>query len=268
MLGTTGAAYAIWFAGGFMLLTDAANLGNVFTHAISLFFIFLLPTLILRCLRGSDRYRRHLFLMAVAAGCINSFFDLLFNPPLGLSALVIGCALGVLNEKASVRDLARLTIIVAFGWAIGFFGTYVCRFAIAAALSDDPRQTLENIYTAGLFRLSGMEEKIKPWVGWATIQNFGYPMLKPSFAVFAVGSAAIMAHLWRSNRTLALRPINLVFLIPTPISVIWFEIFRNHSQHHHWFTYRSASFCLVGMAAFVIVSLIPPRQAHGALSRA
>ena len=57
------------------------------------------------------------------------------------------------------------------------------------------------------------------------------------------GAFAVL--LWRRFRQLNLRPVLWVFLVPIFVSVAWFEVFRNHSQHHHWFTYRSASFALV-----------------------
>jgi hypothetical protein len=89
---------------------------------------------------------------------------------------------------------------------------------------------------------------------WATIKNFGYPMLKPSFAVFVVITAVFAAALPALDYRAKPRPYLLALLAPALISVLWFEILRNHSQHHHWFTYRSASFSLVCLAAAVIFS--------------
>jgi hypothetical protein len=245
-----------WFAGGFILLTDAADLANVFTHSISLASIFSAAALMFWALKTG--HRRHLFLMAVAAGCVTSFFDLLFNPPLALSALIVAAAAALNRDELSARDIIRLALIIAVGWVIGFFGTYVCRFALAVALSDTPRETLQEIYTAGLFRISGTEYKIRQIVGWATVQNFGYPMIRPSFAVFVLFTAAVAATLWRRNRSVVLRPTYLALLLPAPICVFWYEVLRNHSQHHHWFTYRSASFALVCLAGSVIFSLSKP----------
>ena len=251
--GAQGAFIGAWFAGGYLLLTDGADLANVFTHAISLFTIFAAPTIAFWSLRAG--YKRHLFLIAVAIGCVNSFFDLLFNPPLGLSALIVGAAVALCDEDLSARDIVRLVLVVTFGWAIGFFGTYVCRFALAAMLSDDPLGTLKEIYIAGMFRVSGIEEKIRPIFFWATIKNFGYPMLRPSFAVFVLITGIFATSLWRTSHQIRLRPVFLVFLVPTFISVLWYEALRNHSQHHHWFTYRSASFALLCLGALVIFSL-------------
>ena len=258
LAGTQGPFLGVWFAGSFILLTDGADLSNVFTHSISLFSIFLTATIAFWIVRAG--YKQRLFGVVVAAGCLNSFFDLLFNPPLGLSALIVGAAAALCDEEMSVRETIKLSLIIAVGWAIGFFGTYVCRFAIAAGLSDDPIGTLKEIYTAGMFRIGGIEYKIRPIVGWATVQNFGYPMLRPSFAFFVAITAAVVAILWRGAHRINLRPALLAFLAPVLVSVPWFEIFRNHSQHHHWFTYRSASFALVCLGAFVVFSLTPPKS--------
>jgi hypothetical protein len=257
LAGTLGPLLGVWFAGGFILLTDGADLANVFTHSISLFCIFLTATIVFWSLRTGNKQR--LFLAVVAAGCLNSFFDLLFNPPLGLSALIVGAAAALCDEDTSVRELIRLALVIACGWAIGFFGTYLCRFALAAVLSDNPLETLKGIYTAGVFRIAGIEYKIRPIVFWATVKNFGYPMLRPSFAVFVAITAALVALLWRRFRQIELRPTLLAFLFPLFVSVPWFEVFRNHSQHHHWFTYRSASFALVCLSALVVFSLAPSR---------
>jgi hypothetical protein len=251
--GTRAQSLGIWFAGSFILLTDTADLGNVFTHSVSILTIFLAPVVAFWALRAG--YKQHLLLIAVAVGCANSFFDLLFNPPLGLSALIIGVAAALSDEDLAIRDVVKLVALVALGWAIGFFGTYVCRFAIAAALSDIPAQTLNEIYTAGMFRVSGTEDKIQQRVFWATIKNYGYPMLRPTFAIFVLISGLLAFRFWRSCQRIELRPVLLLFLVPTFVSVSWYEILRNHSQHHHWFTYRSASFSLLCLAAFVIFGL-------------
>lgn len=251
--GAQGALIGVWFAGGYMLLTDGADLANVFTHAISLFIIFSGAIIAFWALRAG--YKRNLFLIAVAIGCMNSFFDLLFNPPLGLSALIVGAAAALCDDDLSARDIIRLVLVVTLGWAIGFFGTYVCRFALAAILSDDPFGTLKEIYIAGMFRVSGIEEKIRPVIFWATIKNFGYPILRPSFAIFVLITGILAANLWRTFHQIRLRPVFLVFLAPSFISVFWYEALRNHSQHHHWFTYRSASFALLCLGALVIFSL-------------
>jgi hypothetical protein len=258
LAGAQGPFLGVWFAGSFILLSDGADLANVFTHSISLFIIFLTATITFWTLRAG--YKQRLFLVVVAAGCLNSFFDLLFNPPLGLSALIVGAAVALCDEEISIREMVRLALVIAFGWAIGFFGTYLCRFALAAGLSDDPLETLKEIYTAGMFRITGMEYKIVPVVFWATVKNFGYPMLRPSFAVFVVITGALATVLWRRFHRLNLRPVLLIFLAPIFVVVPWFEVFRNHSQHHHWFTYRSASFALVCLGALAIFSLTPPRK--------
>ena len=258
-----GALIGAWFAGGFILLTDGADLANVFTHSISLVSIFSAAALMFWALRAD--HRRYLFLMAVAAGCVTSFFDLLFNPPLALSALVVGAAAALNSDELQARDVIRLTLVIAFGWAIGFFGTYVCRFGLAVALSDTPRETFQEIYTAGMFRISGTEYKIRQIVGWATVQNFGYPMIRPSFGVFVLFTGMVAATLWRRHGTITVRPAYLALLLPTPICVLWYEVLRNHSQHHHWFTYRSASFALVCLAAAVLFSLSRPSNSLAAL---
>ncbi|MFX5972654.1 hypothetical protein ABTE98_20095, partial [Acinetobacter baumannii] len=67
-------------------------------------------------------------------------------------------------------------------------------------------------------------------------------MLRPSFAVFVAITAAFAAALRFGGYRWTWRPVLLILLAPGLISVLWFEALRNHSQHHHWFTYRSASF--------------------------
>ena len=247
-----GVFQGLWFGLGYLLLTDGANLGNVFTHSLSLLAIFSMPLAVFWAIKAG--VGRSLFLMAVAVGSVNAFFDLLFNPPLGLSTLVVATVAALTDKDLSARDVIRIIGVLSFGWAAGFFGTYICRFAIAALLSDSPLTTLQQIFAAGMFRVSGIEEKIETVMFWATIKNFGYPMLKPSFAVFVVVTAAFAAALPGLGYRAKTRPYFLALLAPAFISVLWFEVFRNHSQHHHWFTYRSASFSLVCLAAAVIFS--------------
>jgi hypothetical protein len=257
---TAGPINGLWFGLGYLMLTDGADLANVFTQTLSLLTIFALPIAIFWAIKAKVRWS--LLLLAVAVGSVNSFFDLLFNPPLGLSTLAIAVIAALAGEKLSVRGIARITATLALGWAIGFFGTYVCRFAIDVLLSDSPFATLQGIITAGLFRISGTEDKIKQVVFWATIKNFGYPMLRPSFAVFVVITGIYAIVLRARGYRLAPRPVLSILLAPCLISALWFEIFRNHSQHHHWFTYRSASFSLVCLAAALMFCL-SKEKGHG-----
>ena len=241
------ALFALWFAAGYLLLTDGADMGNVFTHGISLVEIFAAALGAFWAVKA--RSRVSLLSMAVLIGCVNSFFDLLFNPPLGLSALAVGVVAAKAQEPSTTRDILRTVVVLAIGWGIGFFGTYACRFVIALLLSPSPLATLQEIVEAGLLRVSGGGDKIKQVVGWATVKNYGYPMLRPSFAVFVAITAAFAAALRFGGYRWTWRPVLLILLAPGLISVLWFEALRNHSQHHHWFTYRSASFSLVCLAA-------------------
>ncbi len=241
----------IWFAFSYLLLTDGADLSDVFTQALSLLVIFLAPLVAYRL----AKLNYSPLLIAAVCGALNAFFDLLFNPPLGLSTLIVALVLARSDEKPAPLNNVGLVAIVILGWATGFFGTYLCRFAVAIMLSDNPFATIQQIAQAGLFRIAGMEEKIKPALFWATIVNFGYPMIRPSFAVFVVLTTALAIFLWLKNYRPALQSLSLVLLVPAAVSAAWFEIFRNHSQHHHFFTYRSASFSLVCIAAVAIFSL-------------
>src|SRR6266702_3782021 len=165
----SGVFQGLWFGLGYLLLTDGANLGNVFTHSLSLLAIFSMPLAVFWAIKAG--VRRPLFLMAVAVGSVNAFFDLLFNPPLGLSTLVVATIAASADKNLSARDIFRIIAVLSIGWAAGFFGTYICRFAIAALLSDTPLATLQQIFTAGMFRVSGIEEKIEPVMLWATIKK-------------------------------------------------------------------------------------------------
>jgi hypothetical protein len=257
---TESVIVGLWFATGFLLLTDAANLANVFAHSLSLLAIFSLPLAVFSGIKLDWKWP--LLSAAAGVGAVNAFFDLLFNPALGLATLVVAAAAALSDKDPSVRQTLRLIAVLSFGWAMGFFGTYLCRFAIAISLAEAPYEVLRQIVTAGLFRIGGTEEKIKQVVFWATIKNFGYPMLRPSFAVFVIITAMLVLSLRHAGRRFVLRPVHLALLAPTFLSVCWFEIFRNHSQHHHWFTYRSASFSLVCLAAVLTFSLSKQKRGN------
>lgn len=211
------------------------------------------------------RSRASLLSIAVAIGCVNSFFDLLFNPPLCLSALVVAVVAAYAEEGPTTRDVVRAIAVLSIGWAIGFFEAYACRFVMTLLLSPSPLATLQEIAAAGLLRVSGGGEKIKQIVGWAPAKNYGYPMLRLSFAAFVMISAATAAALRFTGYRWTWRPVLLILLAPGFISVLWFEILRNHSQYHHWFTYRSASFSLVCLAAVLMFGF--SKQDGGKINR-
>ncbi len=99
----SGVFQGLWFGLGYLLLTDGANLGNVFTHSLSLLAIFSMPLAVFWAIKAG--VRRPLFLMAVAVGSVNAFFDLLFNPPLGLSTLVVATVAASADKNLSARDI-------------------------------------------------------------------------------------------------------------------------------------------------------------------
>jgi hypothetical protein len=73
---TDGPLNGLWFAFGYLMPTDAANLANVFTHSLPLFMIFAFAAAFWAI---KARVKWSLLLVAVAVGCVNSFFDLLFR---------------------------------------------------------------------------------------------------------------------------------------------------------------------------------------------
>lgn len=255
-----GPLYGLWFAGSFVFLTDGANLAGSFTHALSLFSIFATPLAVLAALRRLGE--RFVFPLCVAAGSVLAFFDLLFNPPLGLMALMFA-VLAFAGLTHAPRDCVRLLGLTALGWGMGFFGTYAARFILAALFAPDPIGVIADVFHYAIIEFNGPRPGVVAAPFAATLLNYRTIIGPNSFLLFAGATVLFkLVLMWRGNGTPRLAW--WLPLLPAVVPVVWYEMLSSQSQVHYWFTYRAAAFSILCVATAILLVLPVPVRARTA----
>ncbi|MDR1633841.1 MAG: hypothetical protein LBS27_02715 [Bifidobacteriaceae bacterium] len=225
--------------------TDALMLpGGSQVHALSMGVCFAgVAGVVLAAKRGIGR----MALAAVVAGALINYFELINNAPL---AWVVTAGVGgiwFLWTGAPAARVAKASAAAAVGWMLGYAGAFVERWLTAVAAAG-PREALDQItqlvgIRAGLSHQSDYPT-VEAQFGLATrlnIRDFFALPLGPLVFVLAVAAAAVLvvAATRRAGPGALARFAACAWtcaLVP-----FWYEVMRNHSQMHSWFTFRAVA---------------------------
>ena len=185
------------------------------------------------------------------AAAVYCYVDLLTTPP-GAWALTAGVLAAVVWTRT--RDLGRtLTGLVLAGivWPVAFALTWVSRWLIAipfVGFSTVLTQVRDKI----LFRTEGQYAGVSDAL-WAPIgKNWHYWLdnVPTARGVLIVALVVAVAGLIAAARR-GWRPVVAGAVVASSALVVpvWYELLRNHSQIHAFFTYRSVTIAL-GLLAF------------------
>jgi hypothetical protein len=242
---------AMLLALAFILLTDAATPLNPMVHTIALLSVFAGGILVHRVALHRDL--RAVFLASVAAASVAGFVDLIYVPPLSAMVLAFAAVSGLAQSGAARwPTLARAVAAVLLAWAIGYLGTMALRVVASALVLPDPMTGARDFVAALAYRLNG-DVAIVPHPAFMQAFRMNFTALRASPFVTPVGILAFLlvvfrlARGWRPRRSAISAACVGIALIPLP----WYEVFRNHSELHFWFTYRWLAFsaCLLILAA-------------------
>lgn len=208
---------------------------------------------------AAARSRSLLAVAATAAGGLVAFTDRLTVSALAWAWVVFLAGVGAWLDTNSLRSTAGAQARAALLWAAGFVGVWIIKFASAAvALGTD--ETLSNLQKAIEFRVSGAYESVQQSIGHATLANLGFwlgtfPSASVAFLAVIVAAAASVFTWSRLGRH-HLSNAAALLAIPALIVPVWYELLRNHSQLHNWFTYRQLAGALgIVAASFAVVWL-------------
>ena len=202
----------------------------------SCFYVTLLSTIALLCLKGEKAYAP-LFLFT---GVATAFFDLLTFPLMtfGIPAAVL---LSLYREKTPEQRI-MLTIKNGLCWCAGFAGMWCSKWLIADIFTGSSviRDAAETI----LLRTSDSvaEEGIE---ALSVFSVFGRNILAFAFTPVTIAVIIYMiVYILRLKNHTSLRssaskllPYLFVFLIP----FLWYTFAANHSLLHFWFTNKALS---------------------------
>lgn len=196
--------------------------------------------------------KTRLFLFFMIWGMLTSYFDLL-TYPLYTWAIPTIWLLVVDKEDNSLWYYLKKVISTGCCWLIGYAGMWVSKWIIGGLILQ------RNIFQTAIdevFLRAGVEED----AAWglaerlnAMYSNWKHYEYKLYFLILAAWLVWIIyktiRYGWKRNAK------NLAFLLIAFSSVVWYFVLSNHTQGHHFFTYRIWGISITALLVFWIGSL-------------
>ena len=190
-------------------------------------------------------------------GMIENFFDFLTFPIITLGIpLILLIWLRVRDEQADFKSNFCFMFKGSVSWGLGYALTWVMKWLIATVIlgvryfwrtMDVVKFRLEGNEEYPLDRIGTIQKNLKSWLN---IQDHG--MISWSKVVILIMVVALILIIWKKlkdRKTIsAYVPILFVALYP----YVWYLVMSNHSQIHHWYTYRAQLVALFGGIIFLI----------------
>lgn len=246
----------------FVFTTDYLELAGSLPHACGMLAMLSTSWFVHeRVRRRSDTDR--IALTSMLAGSIVVFMDIFTTPAVGWALSVFLVGLVVSSTAGSTpRIVARSSAVAAAAWIGGYAWTWLMKW-IAAGFVLGFGTVRTDITNQTQTRLSGDNGEFDGTVSATTRANLSVWWHQPLSGLVAVGLAVVIVGLWwrhRADRAARVSwSMRLVLVAPIVIPFVWFELLRNHSQVHVWFTYRSIAIVL-GMIAAIGVLRRPARS--------
>lgn len=234
-------------AGGLLtplaLTTDLLDLGTVATHALALGVAFGGAWFVLASTERRPTVTRAWF-ASLLAGAAYVYVDLLTNVPGAWILVASMAALAARHAGLGSTGALRLGLAGGLGWVAGWAGLWFGKWAYAAALLgrervvDDVRDTIGR-------RVGGDSPWAEDRIGAAIEANVEHWLEGPlTWSVLVLALIVAVAALRGTTGTDVDPRAVAVAAAPALVPFLWFELASNHSQVHHWFTYRSIPIAL------------------------
>jgi len=258
----TGWIYAMGLAGSMVFVKIyILPMSLQFAGVFNLMFIAILAVLLLagkQPLAGAK-----MACLFLTIGSLTSFIDLLTAPliTLGVPLLVL---LIVYNqqEEASLATSFRMSLRISGLWLVGYGLTWGSKWIIGSIVLK--RNVIQEAIAAIFFRTQGNKAYQLDRV--RTLQlNLHSILPSKELAVALLALLSGLAIFVLLGRRCGPMRKHLVFLGVALYPYIWYSLLANHSQIHHWFTYRAQLVSLMGGFAFlggIVQSYLETRRRH------
>lgn len=201
---------------------------------------------------------------AALSGALFNYVDLLTTPaaPWALSAFV---ATGtVLAAGARWPTTVKALLSAGAAWPVAYAVTWASKWGVSAALLGEG--TLSQVQDLASTRLSGAYEDVSTAWGAATWANLEYWLatMPTAWGVLGVAAVVVLPALVvavRRHGPAALATA-LVLCVPALTVPFWFEVMKNHSQVHVFFTHRSVPVAVGVVTAAVLLTARRREPAH------
>lgn len=175
------------------------------------------------------------------AGVLYVYVDLLTMPP-GAVVLLVG-AVGLASAQHATGRRLGLGMLVALGaWLAGWIWMWVAKWLIASVVFgvgtvyDVIRFTAENRLdgNADAFDFSFLATSRTMLVTWRN-----QPLTTVLMTVLVVAVVVVVVRRRLLTGRVGRLGDRVLLALPAAFVFVWFEVMRNHSQNHGFFTYRS-----------------------------
>lgn len=173
------------------------------------------------------------------AGGIVAFFDLLSVGPISWAFTVAAVVVSLPTVDITNRRAVALTVSAAGSWILGYGATWASKWFFTSFVVG-VEDTWESVRSGVGFRLGGEHQLVESGFAVSSRENLDYWLQQPYAKVtlaLTVGIVAGRAFVYREQASQWLKQFALLGA-PALLIVVWYEVLRNHSQIHHWLTYR------------------------------
>lgn len=259
-----GIRYVAMLLTSYVLLMPAAvSMSLQFTWV---FYIALIGTLVLLKKRGffSEKGRYVFFFLIL--GMLTSYFDLLTYPLVTWGIPLIWWLVTDGSDREERFWVGRV-IRSGFGWIAGYAGMWAMKWALASAVLH--QDVFESAMNEVFFRSGTLEGEVYSlaarcealYVNWKHYEYKVFGMILAVWLVWWVCRTVLNGGWRRDSKRRAL-------LLTGASSVVWYFVLANHTQIHHFFTYRIFSVSVLAFLATALCSVprmgeaetVPPKR--------
>lgn len=219
-------------------------------------FLVMFVSVIVLMYRYEKDPPQRLLLYFFITGMVENFFDFLTYPIITLGIpLILILWMKVRDEEIGFKENFFFMFKASVSWGVGYALTWMSKWAISVAVLG--MKVFWRTMAVVQYRLEGSEEEPLDRIGtirknlksWLNVQDEG--IISWSKVALLILLVAVVLVLWKKLKDkktiMAYLPILLVAAYP----YIWYLVMSNHSQIHHWYTYRAQLVALFGILVFI-----------------
>ena len=215
----------------FLLMPMAMVLSLQFTWV---FYIAMLPTAYI-CYHTSWVTEQRIPYVFLGIGMVTSFLDLL-TYPLYTWAFPLLVLLLLSEDGRKAGEYVKTVIISGLSWILGYGGMWAGKWLLASVIVK--RNVMQEAWDEIMFR-SGSQEALNFFSRMEALYNnwkhYEYPLYMALLFLwlcwFAYQSLAAETKVQKQEK-------NAAYLLITLSAFVWYFVLANHTQGHHFFTYR------------------------------
>ena len=240
----SGLNLAIPFAVFWVTMSPIAIASSI--QFYSVFYPTLFAVIVLLLQKNNSFYKTwYIFLFT---GILVGYFDLLTFP---LVSLAVPLIFFFCHENGVCKRFFRQIgecISFSISWCMGYAGMLVLRWAIASAVSGTNvfREGMNQILYRTAHEYSGTEYSLL-----STIKTNLADACNP-LTFFAVCAGLVVVAVNFKKRVKKLNiPLMIILLVVSAYPFVWFFVVMQHSNMHHWMTYRNLCITIYGIMSLL-----------------